>query len=185
MTGSTRVGQVVPGRGSIAFAWGLSAVVFATAFIAFVICMMFVLLPVAVHPDSSNPLGLSWDGWASWVSVGVAWLLAIAMVTAGPRSGLVWAWAELSVVDGAGRELGYVRRASRPALVSGVALAALAVRHDPGGLLIGAALVLLALATSLLDAERRGVAERLLRLRDVTWGLVPVAEAEAQAAARA
>ncbi len=185
MTESTRLGQVVPSRGNIVFAWGLSAVVFATAFVAFLICMMFVLSPVAVHPDSSNPLGLAWDGWASWVSMGVAWLLGIAMVTAGPRSGLVWKWAELSVVDASGRELGYLRRASRPALLSGVVLAVLAVRHDTGGLLIGVALVLLALATTLYDSERRGVVERLLRLRDVTWGLVPAAEAEAQAAARA
>jgi hypothetical protein len=174
MGASTRLGQVTPGRGAIAFAWGLSAVVFSAVFFAILISVMFLVAPAAAHPDPSNPLGISWDGWASWVSLGAAWLLGVVMVTAGPGSGLVWKWAELSVVDASGRELGWLRRATRPGLLSAVVLAALAVRHDSGGLLIGVGLVLIALATSLVDRERRGVVEKLLGLRDVTWGLVPV-----------
>ena len=184
MSGSTRLGQVVPWRGTIAFAWGLSAAVFSFAFVAILICMMFVLSPAAAHRDASNPLGVSWDGWASWVAIGVAWLVAIAMVTAGPGSGMVWKWAELRVVDPAGRELGYLRRATRPALLSGVVLAVMSVRHDSGGLLIGVALVLVALATALLDDARRGVVEKLLGLRDVTFGLVPADDVQAEPAAR-
>jgi hypothetical protein len=54
-----------------------------------------------------------------------------------------------------------------------VLLGFLAIRHDGLGLALGVGLVLLALVSSLVAADRRGVVEKLLGIRDVAWGQVP------------
>jgi hypothetical protein len=95
------------------------------------------------------------------------------MVTAGGGSGLVWGRAELRALDASDQVASWSRRAARPFLLGAVIVACLAVRHDLAGLILGFGLVLLALASALAAPDRRGVMERLLGLRDVTWGQVP------------
>ncbi|MFC6237085.1 hypothetical protein [Longivirga aurantiaca] len=169
----TVVGDVVPGRGAIAFAWAVSIAVFGLSFVATLVVTMLLVSPVAMRADASNPLGVQWDSWASWLCLGLALLVGTLMITAGGGSGLVWKWAELRVLDGTGAVASWPRRALRPLVLGVVVLAVLAVRHDTGGALIGIALVGVALGTSLAAADRRGVMERALGLRDVTYGQVP------------
>jgi hypothetical protein len=52
----------------------------------------------------------------------------------------------------------------------------MALLHENGGLIVGLLIVGAALATSLLAADRRGVVERLMGLRDVAWGQVPATD---------
>ena len=173
----TVVGDVAPSRGSIAFAWGLSTAVLALTFFATLVIAMLVLSPVGMKADPTNPLGVQWDAWASWVSLGIALLVGTVMVTAGGGgSGLVWRWAELRVQLVSGGQAPWVRRALRPFLLGAAVLGCLAVRHDNGGLLLGLVLVAIALGTSLAASDRRGVMERLLGLRDVAYGQVPAHE---------
>ncbi len=169
----TVVGDVVPSRGAIAFAWAVSVAVFGLAFVATLVVSMLLVSPVAMRVDVSNPLGVQWDSWASWLCLGLALFVGTLMITAGGGSGLVWRWAELRVLDGSGAVASWGRRALRPMLLGAVVLAALAVRHDAGGALIGIALVGTALGTALAAADRRGVMERVLGLRDVAYGQVP------------
>ena len=171
--GRTVVGDVVPARGSIGFAWAVSSAVLALSFVATLVVMMLLLAPVAVHGDLDNPLGVQWDSWASWVSLGGALLVGTMMITAGGGSGLVWRWAELRVLDRSGADAGWVRRASRPLVLGAAVLACLSLLHDMTGLVLGIGLVVGALGTALLAPDRRGVVERLLGLRDVAWGQVP------------
>lgn len=167
------VGVVVPSRGAVAFAWAASTAVFALVFVATLVVSMLVIAPVGMRPDPSNPLGVQWDSWASWVCLGLSVLMGTVMATAGGGSGLVWAWAELRVVDGSGEVAAWPRRAARPALLALVLLACLSIRHDGLGLALGVGFVLLALVSSLAAADRRGVVEKLLGIRDVAWGQVP------------
>lgn len=176
MAASTRrtvVGPVVPSRGAIVFAWAVSAAVFSAVFVATLVVSMLLIAPVGMRPDPSNPLGVQWDSWASWVCLGLSLLLGTVMATAGGGSGLVWSWAELRVLDGSGEVAAWPRRAARPFLLSGVLVACLAVRHDGLGLAIGVGVVLIALASSVAASDRRGVVEKLLGIRDVAWGQVP------------
>jgi len=173
----TVIGDVVPSRGAIAFAWGLTIVLFVVCFVAMQAFTMFLIAPIGAKPDPTSPTGLIWEAWASWVSIGISWLISLVFVTAGGGSGVVWHWAELRVIDGTGTQLSWARRALRPALVSAVVLACMAVLHENGGLLLGLSLVGIALATSLLAADRRGVVERALGLRDVAYGQVPAPDA--------
>lgn len=174
--GRTVVGDVAPSRGTIAFAWAVSAAVFALAFVATLVVSMLLLSPVAMRADASNPLGVQWDSWASWVCLGLALLVGVVMITAGGGSGLVWRWAELRVLDGSGAPASWPRRALRPLLLGAAFIGCLAVRHDTGGFALGLVLVAIALGTSLAAADRRGVLERMLGLRDVAWGQVPAPE---------
>ena len=172
----TVVGDVAPSRGTIAFAWAVSTVVLGLTFTVVLVMAMLALSPVAMRSDPTNPLGVQWDAWASWVSLGIALLVGTVMVTAGGGgSGLMWRWAELRVQLASGAPAPWVRRALRPFLLGAAVLGCLAVRHDSGGLLLGLALVALALGTSLAAPDRRGVMERLLGLRDVAYGQVPAA----------
>lgn len=176
MTASTKrtvVGTVVPERGALAFAWGISAAVFALVFVATLVASMLLIAPVSVRPDPSNPLGVQWDSWASWVCLSLALLVGTLMVTAGGGSGLVWAWAELRALDSGDQVASWPRRAARPFLLGAVVVAFLAIRHDLVGLVLGVGLVLLALGSVLAAPDRRGAMERLLGLRDVAWGQVP------------
>jgi hypothetical protein len=172
-TRRTVVGPVVPSRGAITFAWAMSAAVFAAGFIATLIVSMLLIAPVGMRPDPTNPLGVQWDTWASWVCLGLSMLVGTLMATAGRGSGGVWAWADLRVLDGRGEVAGWPRRSARPLLLSAVVIASMAIRHDLLGVVLGVGLVLLALVSSLAATDRRGVVERLLGIRDVAWGQVP------------
>lgn len=176
----TVIGDVTPSRGSIAFAWGLTTAVLGLSFFATLVVAMLVLSPVGMQADPSNPLGVQWDAWASWLALGLALVVATVMVTAGGGgSGLVWKWAELRVQLASGAPAPWLRRALRPFLLGAAVIGCLALRHDSGGLLLGLVLVAIALGTSLAAADRRGVLERLLGLRDVAYGQVPAPDAAA------
>ena len=54
----TVVGDVVPSRGAIAFAWAVSVAVFGLAFVATLVVSMLLVSPVAMRVDVSNPLGV-------------------------------------------------------------------------------------------------------------------------------
>lgn len=175
----TVVGDVAPSRGTIAFAWAVSTVVLGLTFVCTLVIAMLVLSPVGMRSDPTNPLGVQWDAWASWLSLGVALLVGTVMVTAGGGgSGLMWRWAELRVQRVSGAPAPWIRRALRPFLLGAAVLACLAIRHDDGGLLLGVLLVAVALGTSLAAPDRRGVMERLLGLRDVAYGQVAAEDRE-------
>ena len=179
-TGRTVVGDVVPGRGNIAFAWGLTVVLFVACFVAMQAFTLFVLSPFGAKPDPVDPNLVDFEPWVSLLALGISWFVSVVFVTAGGGSGVVWHWAEMRVVDGSGTQVSWLRRALRPGLLSALVLGSMAVLHENGGLLVGLLFVAVALVTSLLAADRRGVMEKVLGLRDVAYGQVPAPEQPTQ-----
>lgn len=172
----TVIGYVVPSRGAIVFVWGLSALLFLVCFVAMQAFTLFVLSPLGAKPDPADPTRVTYETWLALLALGISWFVSVVFITAGGGSGAVWHWAELRVVDSAGTQVRWLRRALRPGLLSAVVLGSMALLHENGGLIVGLLIVGAALATSLLAADRRGVVERLMGLRDVAWGQVPASD---------
>jgi hypothetical protein len=116
----TVVGDVVPSRGAIAFAWAVSLAVFGLAR-GHPRRLVLLVSPVAMRVDVSNPLGVQWDSWASWLCLGLALLVGTLMITGG-GSGLV-AVGRAAGARRSGAVASWGARALRPMLLGAVVLA--------------------------------------------------------------